>query len=84
VRKEVTPATTIEPVVVDGHPGFWITGAPHTFGYFDAGGNALFEPTRLVTGNTLLWIERGTTYRLESALDLADALALAGEMAPLR
>jgi hypothetical protein len=53
--------------------GVWLSGAPHVF-FFPR------EPARLA-GNTLVWNERGTTYRLEAphldektALDLARAL----------
>jgi hypothetical protein len=53
--------------------GIWLTGAPHVF-FFPR------EPARLA-GNTLVWNEGGTTYRLEAphldektALDLARSL----------
>jgi len=53
--------------------GVWLSGAPHVF-FFPR------EPARLA-GNTLVWNERGTTYRLEAphldektALDLARSL----------
>ena len=75
VKKELQPDTVVESVRVRGTTGFWITGAPHTFAYRDANGDVRFETTRLVTGNTLLWVEDGVTYRFESALSLDRALA---------
>jgi hypothetical protein len=54
-------------------PGLWLSGKPHIF-FFPR------EPARLA-GNTLVWAQNGTTYRLEgpgltqrAALDLAASL----------
>jgi hypothetical protein len=57
-------------VVRDGADGLWLSGKPHVF-FFP------LEPARLA-GNTLVWQEDGTTYRLEGqGLSLQGAIALA-------
>ena len=69
--------THLEAVTVGGEPGFWISGAPHGFFFvcYDAG-ECRQERYRLA-GNVLLWEQDGVTLRLESALSLEDALAIA-------
>ncbi|MCC2629026.1 MAG: uncharacterized protein K0S14_2676 [Thermomicrobiales bacterium] len=69
--------THLEAVSVSGDPGFWISGAPHGFFLvcYDAG-ECRQERYRLA-GNVLLWEQDGVTLRLESALSLQDALAIA-------
>jgi hypothetical protein len=62
-------------VTIDGSPGYWIGGEPHTFGYLDDQGEIAFGTIRLA-GNTLLWEVDGVTYRFESALEMTDALRL--------
>jgi hypothetical protein len=54
-----------------------VNGAP---GYFIGGAHALQLPDELrprLAGNTLVWVRDAVTYRLETALDLRHALALA-------
>jgi hypothetical protein len=70
-------ATNLDAVAVSGEPGFWISGAPHGFFFvcYDAG-ECRQERYRLA-GNVLLWEQDGVTLRLESALTLEDALAIA-------
>jgi hypothetical protein len=69
--------THLEAVSVSGEPGFWISGAPHGFFLvcYDVG-ECRQERYRLA-GNVLLWEQDGVTLRLESALTLEDALAIA-------
>jgi hypothetical protein len=77
VEKDLGPGTSIENVTVDGRHAFWITGAPHTVTYIGPeGGDPQQDPIRLA-GNTLVWVDGGVTYRLESSLDRNDAIALA-------
>lgn len=58
-----------------GHPGAWITGAPHVV-------FARPVPPRLA-GNALIWLAGAVTYRLEGrTLGKAEALALAREVTP--
>jgi hypothetical protein len=71
-------ADTVEPVTVDGQPGYWLEGA-HFFSYLDRQGDMQSEQVRLV-GNVLLW-ERGTrTLRLEADISKEEALRIAGSV----
>ncbi|MGH9177402.1 MAG: hypothetical protein ACRD0N_02450 [Acidimicrobiales bacterium] len=79
VKQVVAAATQIRPVAVNGGEGWWISGAPHTVTYLTPGGREVSTATRLA-GNVLLWERAGITYRLESALGLADALRLAADV----
>jgi hypothetical protein len=84
VEKDLGPGTSIEHVTVDGRPGFWITGAPHTVTYVaPEGGDPQRDPIRLA-GNTLVWVDDGVTYRLESGLDRDTAIALAESLQAVR
>jgi hypothetical protein len=70
LKKLVAGASRLEPVLVDGADGFWISGQQHV----------VFFPRRSprLACNVLLWGAGATTYRLEGpALTKADALALA-------
>jgi hypothetical protein len=78
IFKKVTPDTKVEPVTVDGQPGFWVQGA-HYFSYFDRDGQMQSEQVRLA-GNVLLW-ERGTrTLRLEADVSKEEALRIAASV----
>ena len=74
--KTIGPGTTIEPVTVDGHSGYWIAGAPHVFVFMDSAGNILYETLRLAT-NTLLIDEGGTIVRIEGDLTMDQAVQIA-------
>ena len=69
--------TELEAVTVDGEPGYWIGGAPHTFFFvcYDAG--ECREERYRLAANALIWEQDGVTLRLESALSREDALAIA-------
>ncbi len=69
---------TIQQVTVRGHPGYWISGAPHVLRYNATVGEGL-ERTRLV-GDVLVWDEGGTVVRLESGLGRDASIALAETM----
>jgi len=64
--KVVGPDTTVEPVLVGAHRGYWLSGAPHFFFYAGAGGPV--QDSRRWVGDALLWSDGPVTYRLESAL----------------
>jgi hypothetical protein len=69
VEKLVSGHVPITPVKVNGAPGFFIGGS-----------HALQLPDELrprMAGNTLVWERDAVTYRLETALGLRQALALA-------
>ena len=77
--KTVGPGTTIEPLTVNGHQGWWISGQPHVFFFEDGSGNARLETLRLAT-NTLVIDEGGTIVRIEGDLPRQQALDLAASL----
>jgi hypothetical protein len=74
--KTLGAGTTVTPVTVNGHPGYWISGEQHFFYYVDPSGRDHDDSHRVV-GDTLIWSDGGTTYRLESKLAKDDAIRLA-------
>lgn len=74
IAKGAPPGTTVEPVTVEGQPGFWITGDHLVAEPAPPGGTA--PPPRL-TGNALVWSVDGVVHRLEVDTPLADARTLA-------
>lgn len=77
VKRAAVDASPL-PVTVNGQEGFWIAGGMLVT---DAGDPFWSFARR--SGNVLVWHEDGVTYRIESSLPLADALAIAGSLAPL-
>jgi hypothetical protein len=77
--KTVGPDTTIESVEVNGHKGWWISGAPHVFVFTDANGNPYFDTLRLAA-NTLLLDDGGTVVRIEGDMTKAQALQIASSI----
>lgn len=69
-------ASTVEPVTVNGDPGYWIEGEPHEIQYFDRDGDQVPDRTRLA-GNVLLWQHGDITFRIEADITMAQALAIA-------
>jgi hypothetical protein len=63
-------------VKVSGDPGFWIAGKPHVLMFLDPNGNVIDDSVRLA-GNVLLWERGDLTLRIEGALTLDQALAVA-------
>lgn len=80
VRKEAGPETSVRPITVEGAPGMWIEGAPHTVVYVDTAGRMFPDSLRLA-GNVLIWQLGDITLRLESRLPLEPSLEVAGSMA---
>jgi hypothetical protein len=76
IFKKVAANTRIEPVEIDGAPGFFLSGDPHEFSYFDRTGTFRQELVRLA-GTTLLWEQGSLTLRLEAEVSKADALKIA-------
>jgi hypothetical protein len=76
IEKRIYKGGTVEPTSVNGDPAFWIGGAPHEFEYLGADGEWRQDEISL-SGNALIWTHGGITYRLESALDLPEAISLA-------
>ncbi|OGO54859.1 MAG: hypothetical protein A2V85_00475 [Chloroflexi bacterium RBG_16_72_14] len=79
ITKLVGPGGTIEPVSVDGSPGWWIAGAPHEILVLRPDGE-VGVVTSALAGDTLLFARDGTLYRLESALGREATIAIAESM----
>jgi hypothetical protein len=73
--KKIVFSTQTTFVRVNGQEGYWIKGA-HDLAYVDAEGNEIHDTLRL-SGSALVWEQDGLTFRLESALSLNRALAVA-------
>ena len=77
VDDEGDSETRLEVVTVGNEPGFWISGTPHGFFFVCSGAGECREERYRLAGDVLLWEHGGLTLRLESALSLEDALAIA-------
>jgi hypothetical protein len=75
LKKSAAAQTVIEPVLVNGEPGLWLEGGPHTLTYFNRRGE-FRQRTVLIRGNVLLWTDGPLTLRLEGRLTKAEALRL--------
>jgi hypothetical protein len=76
IFKKVAAGTHIAKVQVDGQPGFFLSGNPHEFSYFDRRGEYRQEIIRLA-GNTLVWERGPLTLRLEADIDRKEAVEIA-------
>jgi hypothetical protein len=76
IFKKIAPATDIASVKVDGRQGYFLSGEPHEFVYFDRNGQFRQEIVRLA-GNTLLWERGPLTLRLEADMNREEALEIA-------
>jgi len=72
--------SAVQPVMVNGGQGFWISGAPHAFFFYGPPGSGETDSFRLA-GDVLIWNQSGLVVRIESALNEAGALRVAGTMA---
>ena len=77
-KKFAGPATSVQPVQL-GEFGLLIQGGPHVLMWQFNFGRLHRVETRLA-GNVLLWLEQGTTYRLEGRLNKSQMLKLAGQI----
>lgn len=75
IKKVATEGARVNPVEL-GDRAYWIEGRPHVILYLGPDGKVLEDHVRFAD-NTLVWEEDGVSYRLESALELDDALTLA-------
>jgi len=76
--KGMGPESVIEPVTVRNGPGYWITGGPHMLIVRTPGGEWQDQPR--LAGNTLLWVHRDLTLRLEGDISKETALLIAESM----
>jgi len=77
--KRATGETPLQPVTVNGREGYWIAG-----GTLLAETGDPFWTYQRRSGNVLVWEEEGITYRMESDLPLAEAIAIAESLEPAR
>ncbi len=75
VDKQVQMGIPIEPVTIDGEPGYWV-GGEHNLLFTSPEGDVYESESRLA-GNTLVWTSEGITFRLEGELTKAEALEIA-------
>ncbi len=75
IYKKVAAGTHIAPLRIDGEPGFFLSGNPHEFAYFDRTGEYRQEIIRLA-GNTLLWERGALTLRLEADINQEEAVEI--------
>ena len=75
-QKVLGPQSTLTPVAVNGENGWWISGAVHEFMYLDPSGDVVSESRRVV-GDSLIWTRGDMTFRMETSLGRAAAIALA-------
>ena len=76
LKKSVGAKSSVEPVRVNGEPGLWVEGPPHTLTYFNTNGE-FRERTVKITGNVLLWTHGPVTLRLEGRISKVQALRIA-------
>jgi hypothetical protein len=77
-KKFASPATSVQPVDL-GEFGLIIRGGPHVLMWQLNFGRIHRVETRLA-GNVVLWLDQGTTYRLEGDLDKSQMLELARQI----
>src|SRR4029450_9314828 len=76
IFKKVAAGTHIASLRVDGESGYFLSGEPHEFSYFDRTGQYRQEIVRLA-GNTLLWERGPLTLRLEADVNREEAVEIA-------
>jgi hypothetical protein len=79
IDKMIPEAARVVPATVAGHRGYWLED-PHVVIVQYGAGAITPEPRRRVGGSVLLWEAPPLSLRLESRLDRAKAVALAGEL----
>ena len=71
VKRVLSDRTIVDEVSLDGADAYWIAGVDHVLE--DRSG-------RRLAGNTLIWFVEGRTYRFESGLSRAEAIAVGTEV----
>lgn len=77
--KRIMGNGTLTPVTVGAASGFWIEGTSELMLTTDAANPAGSTESR-PSANVLIWSSRGVTYRMESALTMDAALAIANSL----
>ena len=74
--KQASDATRIQPVSINGDLGYFLSDAPHTV-FFESKDGLITDDQVRLTGNVLVWMSDGVTYRIESELGLVDSVEIA-------
>jgi hypothetical protein len=77
VGKGLPESAIVGLVGVDGEPAYWVEGGGRVVTFHDGAGRPIAESRRQVDRNTLIWDGDGTYYRIETDLDVDEALAIA-------
>jgi hypothetical protein len=84
IGKMIAGGTVIGETQVNGERALWFSGAPHVVLMLDRSGRPVYETARTVGANTLVWEtgdpDLGIIYRLETKLDLEQAVRIAGSL----
>lgn len=83
IEKLLANDTNVETVHVGTAAAYWLSGRPHELLYVAPDGSIRPDTIRLAA-NTLLWSANGAVFRLESNLQMDEAIAFATSLAPLR
>src|SRR5207247_2529474 len=61
------PGTKVEEVSVGADPGYWVSGAPHGFFFYELGAGRTAGDTLRLSGDALIWNRGRVVLRIESA-----------------
>jgi len=75
-EKLINSGVRVTPAEVHGLAAWWVAGGDHFFFYRDDQGRIVASTLRLAS-DTLIWEERGVTYRVEGAPSVEDAIRVA-------
>ena len=70
------PGTSVEEVAIGGDLGYWISGAPHGFFFYEAGGGRTSADSLRLSGSALIWNRGGLVLRIESGLGRDESIRL--------
>ena len=70
------PGTSVEEVAVGADRGYWVSGAPHGFFFYEAGNRSSYDTLRL-SGSALIWNRGRLLLRIESGLGREPSVRLA-------
>lgn len=70
------PGTSVEEVVVGRDPGYWISGAPHGFFFYQQENGMGSTDSLRLSSSTLVWNRAGLVLRIESGLGRDGAIQL--------
>jgi hypothetical protein len=70
------PGTSVEEVTVGGDPGYWISGSPHAFFFYETGSGGTATDSLRLAGDALIWNRHDLVLRVESGLGKEGAIQL--------